>query len=186
MSSPALAGLVLGIALFQVPEAVRAKLLEIGYGPSLEPSMELYAPLLAAAPKGDAGAPAGDAVAPSSPSAKVTEGDTAAAASRPAATRRTLSKKEMKALAEALPPKYRDFLTLTELIITPDEKEVFLQIKEDYQRDKFIEAARKAGCDDTEETFAAIVRKVAQAPAQPAEPRKSGNPRKNRVKAPQE
>jgi acetyl esterase/lipase len=53
MSSPALAGLVLGIALFQVPEAVRAKLLEIGYGPSLEPSMELYAPLLAAAPKGD-------------------------------------------------------------------------------------------------------------------------------------
>src|SRR4029453_403246 len=76
---------------------------------------------------------------PSSPSAKVSEGDAAAAASRPAPTRRTLSKKEMKARAGAPPPKYRDFLTLTELIITKDEQEVFLQIKEDYQRDKFIE-----------------------------------------------
>ena len=45
----------------------------------------------------------------------------------------------MKALTEALPLKYRDFLTLTELIITEPEKEVFLQIKEDYQRDKFID-----------------------------------------------
>jgi acetyl esterase/lipase len=53
MSPPALAGVVLGLAFFQVPEAIRAKLLKIGYGPSLEPSMEIYSPLLAAAPKGD-------------------------------------------------------------------------------------------------------------------------------------
>jgi Ca-activated chloride channel family protein len=96
-------------------------------------------PLTVQAPSGDAQAPAGEAVAPSSPSAKVSAGDAAAAASRPAPTKRELSKKEMKALAEALPQKYHDFLTLTELIITEDEKEVFLQIKEDYQRDKFIE-----------------------------------------------
>ena len=96
-------------------------------------------PLTVQSPGGTA--PAGDAVAPTSPSAKVTEGKTDAAAneSRPAPSKRELSKKEMKALAEALPPKYRDFLSLTELIITEDEKEVFLQIKEDYQRDKFIE-----------------------------------------------
>jgi Ca-activated chloride channel homolog len=84
-------------------------------------------------------APAGDAVVPTSPSAKVTSGGEAAAASRPAPTRRNLSKKEIKALTEALPQKYRDFLTFTELIVTEDEREVFLHIREDYQRDKFIE-----------------------------------------------
>jgi len=97
-------------------------------------------PLTVQSPGGTA--PAGDAVAPSSPSAKVTEGKTDAAAdttSKPAPAKRELSKKEMKALAETLPPKYREFLQLTELIITEDEKEVFLQIKEDYQRDKFID-----------------------------------------------
>jgi Ca-activated chloride channel family protein len=91
-------------------------------------------------PAGDAQAPAGDAVVPSSPSAKVTSGtEVATSASRPAPSKRELSKKEMKALAAQLPQKYQDFLTLTELIITEDEKEVFVQIKEDYQRDKFIE-----------------------------------------------
>jgi acetyl esterase/lipase len=37
----------------QVPDDVRKKLLEIGFGSSLEPSMAIYEPLLAAAPKGD-------------------------------------------------------------------------------------------------------------------------------------
>ncbi len=37
----------------QVPEDVRRKLLEIGFGSSLEPSMAIYEPLLEAAPKGD-------------------------------------------------------------------------------------------------------------------------------------
>ncbi len=83
--------------------------------------------------------PAGDAVVPTSPSAKVTSGADAVPASRPAPAMRQLSKKEMKTLTEALPQKYRDFLTLTELIITEDEKQVFLQIREDYQRDKFID-----------------------------------------------
>ncbi len=87
----------------------------------------------------DKTAPAGDAVVPTSPSAKVTAGDAAPASNRPAPSKVELSKKEMKALTEALPQKYRDFITLTELIITHDEKEVFLQIKEDYQRDKFID-----------------------------------------------
>jgi len=95
-------------------------------------------PLTVQSPGGDA--PAGDAVVPSAPSAKVTSGtEVAVSTSRAAPAKRELSKKEMKALTEALPQKYRDFMILTELIITEDEREVFLQIKEDYQRDKFIE-----------------------------------------------
>jgi Ca-activated chloride channel family protein len=83
--------------------------------------------------------PSGSAVAPTSPSARVSSGETAAA-SVPAPARRKLSKKEIRALTEALPQKYRDFLNLVELIITDEEREVFLQIHENYQKDKFIEA----------------------------------------------
>ena len=83
--------------------------------------------------------PSGDAAVPTSPSAKVSAGPDVGSASAPAPAVRKLSKREMKALTEALPQKYRDFLMLTELIITEEEKEVFLQIKEDYQRDKFID-----------------------------------------------
>jgi Ca-activated chloride channel family protein len=77
------------------------------------------------------------AVVPSSPNARATD-QTAVAA--PAPTHRKLSKKEARQLEEALPPQYKDFLILTEMIITPEEKEVFLQINENYQRDKFIDA----------------------------------------------
>ncbi len=38
-----------------------------------------------------------------------------------------------------LPPKYREFLELVDLIITDQEKEVFLQIADVYQKDRFIE-----------------------------------------------
>ncbi len=79
------------------------------------------------------------AVAPTSPSARVSTG-AAASASAPAPARRKLSKKEARALTEALSQKYRDFLNLVELIVTDDEREVFLQIHENYQKDKFIEA----------------------------------------------
>ncbi len=80
------------------------------------------------------------AAVPTSPGAKVSTGaDATAAASLPAPARRKLSKKEIKQLTEALPQKYRDFLTFVSLIITEDEIEVFLQIKENYQRDKFID-----------------------------------------------
>ena len=37
----------------QVPEEIREKLRAIGFGSSLEPSIAIYEPLLAAAPKGD-------------------------------------------------------------------------------------------------------------------------------------
>ena len=63
----------------------------------------------------------------------------AAAASTPAPTRRKLSKKEIQELTAALPQKYRDFLELTDLIITEDERQVFLQIGADYAKDQFIE-----------------------------------------------
>jgi Ca-activated chloride channel homolog len=81
--------------------------------------------------------PSGDAVVPASPSAKATD---QAAAAGPAPTHRKLSKKEIRQLTDALPLKYKDFLTLVELIITSDEREVFLEINENYQRDKFIDS----------------------------------------------
>jgi Ca-activated chloride channel family protein len=82
--------------------------------------------------------PAGDAVVPVSPSAKVS--DQAAAVPGPAPAHRKLSKKEARQLYEALPLKYKDFLELVDIIITADEKEIFLEIQENYQRDKFIDA----------------------------------------------
>ena len=93
--------------------------------------------------------PSGAAAAPTSPSAKVTSGP-AAAASSPAPARRKLSKKEIRALTEALPQKYRDFVNLVELIMTDDEREVFLQIGENYQKDKFIEAFWKRRSIDSQ------------------------------------
>ncbi len=64
----------------------------------------------------------------------------AAAQSTPAPAHRKLSKKEVKELSARLQPKYRDFLELVDLIITDEEKEVFLQITDDYQKDRFIES----------------------------------------------
>jgi Ca-activated chloride channel family protein len=56
------------------------------------------------------------------------------------AVKKKLTSKEIKEATAKLPQKYRDFLQLTDLIITEEEKQVFLQIAEDYQRDAFIEA----------------------------------------------
>ncbi len=85
----------------------------------------------------DVQVPSGEAVVPTSPSAKVSSGQNA---SLPAPAHRKLSKREIQQLTQALPQKYRDFLDLVEIIITPEEREVFLEIHEDYQRDKFIDA----------------------------------------------
>jgi len=89
--------------------------------------------------------PAAPAAFGAPPAAGQTAGKPAApaagsAASTPAAARRKLSKKEMQTLTAALPQKYRDFLELVDLIITEDEREVFLEIGDDLQRNKFIEA----------------------------------------------
>ena len=78
------------------------------------------------------------------PSGSTAPGATASAApgrpSTPAPARRKLSKAEVKELTAKLDPKYREFLTVVELIITTDEKEVFLQIADSYQKDRFIES----------------------------------------------
>ena len=63
-----------------------------------------------------------------------------AAASTPAPTHRKLSKKELKDLSAQLAPKYREFLELVDLIITDQEREVFVQIADNYQKDRFIES----------------------------------------------
>jgi hypothetical protein len=44
---------MIAVAHAQVPESIREKLRAIGFGPSLEPSMAIYEPLLVRAPKGD-------------------------------------------------------------------------------------------------------------------------------------
>ncbi len=58
----------------------------------------------------------------------------------PAPARRKLTGKDVKDLTAKLEPKYREFLQVVDLIITKDEKEVFLQIADSYQKDRFIES----------------------------------------------
>ncbi|MGH9367779.1 MAG: VWA domain-containing protein, partial [Thermoanaerobaculia bacterium] len=84
-----------------------------------------------------AGAPA-DKPADGS-AAKAASAPSAAAAAVPAPVRRKLSKKEIREATEQLPPKYREFLDLVDLIITEEERQVFLQIGDEYQKDRFIE-----------------------------------------------
>ena len=72
------------------------------------------------------------------------------AASTPAPTHRKLSRKEVKELSAQLKPKYREFLELVDLIITDQEKEVFLQIADDYQKDRFIETFWRRRSIDTQ------------------------------------
>ena len=64
----------------------------------------------------------------------------AEARSAPAPARRKLSNKEVRELTAKLDKKYRDWLEFVELIITPEERQVFLQIADDYQKDRFIES----------------------------------------------
>ncbi|HSS44004.1 MAG TPA: GWxTD domain-containing protein, partial [Thermoanaerobaculia bacterium] len=73
--------------------------------------------------------------APPAPAAAKT-----AAPSTPAPVRRKLSNKEVKELTAKLDKKYRDWVELVDLIITTEERQVFLQIADDYQKDRFIEA----------------------------------------------
>jgi len=80
----------------------------------------------------------GPGSAPAQPDASAQPQKTAAA-STPAPVRRTLSKKEIRELTEHLPAKDREFLELVDLIITTEERQVFLQIADEYQKDKFIE-----------------------------------------------
>lgn len=79
--------------------------------------------------------PAPGAAAGTAPPAGAT-----ARTSTPAPARRKLSSKDIKELTAKLEPKYRDFLQLVDLIITKDEREVFLQIADSYQKDRFIES----------------------------------------------
>jgi VWFA-related protein len=50
-----------------------------------------------------------------------------------------LGKKELKARIEQLPEKYRQWLEGVELLITDEEKTIFVELEKDYQRDAFIE-----------------------------------------------
>lgn len=63
----------------------------------------------------------------------------AAAASAPAAHAKPNLTKEQKQAIEKLDPQYRAWLDEVEFLITPAEKRAFLDLKEDYQRDAFIE-----------------------------------------------
>jgi Ca-activated chloride channel family protein len=47
--------------------------------------------------------------------------------------------KKAAPVPENLPQKYKDFLQEVALLITPEERQAFLELKEDYQRDAFIE-----------------------------------------------
>jgi Ca-activated chloride channel homolog len=98
-------------------------------------------------PSGSATTSGAPAEKPAAPAATGKASDQAAApvasasaASTPAPVRRKLSKKEIRELTDQLPQKYREFIDLVDLIITDDERQVFLQIGDEYQKDRFIEA----------------------------------------------
>jgi Ca-activated chloride channel homolog len=57
----------------------------------------------------------------------------------PAAPSRKLSRSERTKIAKALPERYREWLEEVDLILTDKERDVFLQIAESVERDKFIE-----------------------------------------------
>ena len=85
------------------------------------------------------------------PSGTATAADTkTAAASTPAPARHKLSSKEIKEATGKLEPKYKEWLLLVELIITEDERQVFLQIGDNPQRDHFIEAFWKRRSIDSQ------------------------------------
>src|SRR5262249_19289122 len=68
----------------------------------------------------------------------------AAPALAPAAHARLLDTKsgttrEQRKAIDKLAPKYRAWLEEVDVLITKDEKRAFLELKEDYQRDAFIE-----------------------------------------------
>jgi Ca-activated chloride channel family protein len=85
--------------------------------------------------------PKAKSLAVTGPSGTATGSATAQAkAAAPAPAKRKLTKKEIKELTAKLDQKYRDFLDLVDLIIADEERQVFLQISESYQRDAFIEA----------------------------------------------
>ncbi|HKF45516.1 MAG TPA: VWA domain-containing protein [Thermoanaerobaculia bacterium] len=58
----------------------------------------------------------------------------------PAPVKRKLNNKEIKELTAHLEQKYHDFLTLVDMIISDEERQVFLQIGDNFQKDRFIEA----------------------------------------------
>ena len=70
--------------------------------------------------------------------------------STPAPTRRKLSPKEVKDLTAQLEAKYKQWIQLVDMIITDDERQVFLQIGDNYQKDKFIEAFWKRRSIDSQ------------------------------------
>ena len=86
---------------------------------------------------------------PSSASSTTTA-QQAAKPATPAPVRKKLSNKEIKELTAKLDPRHRQFLELVDLIITEDEKQVFLQIQDNYQKDHFIETFWKRRSIDSQ------------------------------------
>lgn len=74
------------------------------------------------------------------PGGSAPAGSSAAAGQAQGAVKHKLTSKEIKALTAKLDQKYRDFLELVEMIIADEERQVFLLINENYQKDSFIEA----------------------------------------------
>ena len=60
-------------------------------------------------------------------------------AEAPSAPARKLSREDRKKLTAALPERFREWLAEVEIIITDAERDVFLQVKDNVERDKFME-----------------------------------------------
>ncbi len=62
-----------------------------------------------------------------------------AAAEIPTSPVRKLTRSDRSQLEKALPEKYREWLAEVDMIVTEREKDIFLQVKDSIERDKFIE-----------------------------------------------
>lgn len=87
----------------------------------------------------------------------------------PASALLEYTKEDRQAIAE-LPAQYQEWLETVEYLITRDELESFLELKEDYQRDAFIkrfwqvrDQYKDTGRNETQERFEERVRMVKQA-----------------------
>jgi VWFA-related protein len=98
----------------------------------LIPSFAVAAPPASPDP---AAKPAAAEAKPAPAEAKAKEPEKAAE-KKPA--EKKLSRRDLKAALAKLPQQYRDWLAEVDVLITPDEKNAFLSLEKDYQRDAFI------------------------------------------------
>lgn len=111
--------------------------------PTAQPAAVAQPPAEAPSPAEPTAAPAESPVEPIADDDEVAPSDTAEDPAKGKKSKKGKQVKE-KTLIAALPEKYREWLEVVALIMTDEERKLFLQLEKDYQRDAFIERFWKA------------------------------------------